>query len=167
MEKPKFEYETLDQALAGEARVNRDKIEKTNPEGFGPETKKAFEDIYAQAEGYKERHVKVLGMVGREGFIDAAVKHAQFEVYNILAARELEHAESLDDVQSVACNIKVILECLKEEPDYWSGMWRWHRVIGDNMRKIGLAVAKDLGLTIEKAEKLSAKYDSLCAAPTL
>jgi hypothetical protein len=141
--KSNFDYQTLEQALeAAGGKVDRSKVEKANPEGFGPETKRVMQEVYAGKS---------------QDLNDAAVAQAQWQAYNILAARELTQAEDLDDIRCEACNIRFIADYLKGERKEFS----WEGVLGNKAEEIVAAVIQDLGLTLEEAEKLSEKYDGL------
>ena len=172
MEKPNFEYQTLEQALEN-GKVERDRFEKLNPEGVGPETKKVMQEVYDRRAQFGENEVKfewdydrcskgwavskASDKVKRQGledgaylgdvYIYAAVEEAQFKAYNIAAARELVEAEDLDDVQCETCNMGMFyvgyLRADKKSPS----PLRYELILGSRAKRIFDAVIKDMGLT--------------------
>jgi hypothetical protein len=168
MEKPNFDYQTLDQALeAAAGKAERDTICRTNPEGFGPATKKAFEtgvyDVKAR-DVVMNNYTNWSEWIEPEDHAKTAVDYAQMKALEILAARELVDVKDVDDIPAGASSINLILACMKGESRYDRDLWQTTTLLGaEKVNEIGAAVAQDLRLTVEEAENLSLMYEWLWA----
>lgn len=177
MENKEFDYHTLDQALeAAEGKVDRRKINSTNPEGFGPETKRVMQEVYDRRAQYSgippifgggsellviERGLEDAASLG-DVYVNVAVAHAQEIAYTILAARELEQTGDFSDLGCGICErgvdyIRNIAGCLEGKKSTIGN--RIRIILGEKAGEIAVAVMQDLGLTLDEAEKLSEKYD--------
>lgn len=189
MEKPNFEYQTLDQALeAVGGKANRRKISSTNPEGIGPETKRVMQEVYARRAEFGDDNKRVdfkwdsdnkfsavhraARKVGferlRDGaslgdvYVYTAIDVAQSLAYEVLNARKkLVEAEDLDDTGG--CCMKATAKYLKGDRSLLLTYWWNFEVLGKKTNEIVDAVFKDLGLTAEEAEKLHGKCEQLVA----
>ncbi len=185
-----FQFATLDGALVGSDRNSlRDRVEAADPSGIGFETARVMAGVHDTRAKYGgnivryDRNDKDSLRLARSQastqvrsnslpdgselgdiYVDTAASQAQWNAYNIVAARMLEAAEFLDDVPSEACNIGHIAEQMRGDARMGDSFWMWEDVMGRELAgQVTGAVMKDMGLTLAEAEKLSAKYDALVA----
>ncbi|MBW2981714.1 hypothetical protein KY343_02430 [Candidatus Woesearchaeota archaeon] len=93
MEKPKFQYQTLDEAMEAGGRIY-----VTNPEGFGPETKKVMQEIYARRAQFGDNVVDFQWEHKHDGILYHLQQDAVKEARDIVRERRLNDAASLGDV---------------------------------------------------------------------
>jgi len=95
MERPKFQYQTLDEAMeAG----GKSKICVTNPEGFGPETKRVMQEIYARRAQFGDNVIDFQWEHKHDGILYHIQNDAVKEATYIVGKRRLNDAASLGDV---------------------------------------------------------------------
>jgi hypothetical protein len=141
----KFSYKTLDEAL--QAKGNNkyyNNLRETNPRSFGNHTRKALSGVYRESEDY----------------LKLAIELAQLTAMDVLAARDLEGASSLDTIDYMCGNIKFLFKCLTGESKFVEGYWGY-RQLGERAETIGNGVTKDFKFYRDEAERLFKKYEGL------
>ena len=134
----------------------------------GPESRAVLQEAYAASKNYEPGIKEVDGsntmFVGGKLFLDTAFNRAFSVARNIEAAKQVNLEMSLDSVPPNACNAWLVADSLRDSEKYCTWVCQETGILGQDLTKrIGVAVANDLGITVEEADKASLLYDSLAA----
>ncbi len=134
----------------------------------GPESRAVLAEVDKASENY-EPQTKKTGVSGQvhvtgELLLETALNRAYSVAINIEAVQNINENMSLEFVTSEGCNAWIVAESLRDSDRYCTWMYRETDILGKDLTKrIGVAVANDMGVTAEEADKAALIYDALSA----
>ena len=137
----------------------------------GPESRAVLGEVYRTAENY-EPQMKKFGNNGQinvtgELLLEKALDMADAVAMNIEALRNVNEHMSLEYALTEACNAWLVAESVRNPDRYCTWVWQQTDILGEDLTKrIGVAVANDMGITVEEADKAALIYDALSALST-
>jgi hypothetical protein len=135
----------------------------------GPESRAVLSEVYKTSENYKPQTKKTKGGFGEinvtgELFLETALNRAYSVAVNIEAIRKINEDMSLEFVPTEGCNAWIVAESLRDPDMYRTWIYHDTEILGEDLTKrIGIAVAKDMGITAADADKAALIYDALSA----